>query len=56
VNTTLLVGFDSAWAAHNSGALAGALRSDDATFHELGLPIVADFADAEWVVKDWQAE
>lgn len=56
MNTTLLVGFDSAWAAHNSGALVDALRSDDATFHELGLPIVADFADAEWVVKDWQAE
>ncbi len=42
--TTLLVGFDSAWTAHNSGALVGVLRFEDGNFHELGPPKVVDYA------------
>ena len=50
--TTLLVRFDSAWTAHNSGALASVLRRDDGTFHDLGPPVVVNYAQAERVVKD----
>ncbi len=54
--TTLLVGFDSAWTATNSGALVGALRSDDGTFHGLGAPQVVDYYKAECVILKWQDE
>lgn len=50
----LLVGFDSAWTAHNSGALAGVLRQDDGSFRELGPPRVADFDEAERIILGWQ--
>jgi predicted RNase H-like nuclease len=52
--TTLLVGFDSAWTANNSGALVGALRWDSGALDELGPPMVVNYADAERVVKGWQ--
>ena len=54
--TTLLVGFDSAWTATNSGALVGVLHRDDGMFHELGPPRIADYGDAEAVILQWQAE
>jgi predicted RNase H-like nuclease len=30
--TTLLIGFDSAWTAKNSGALVGVMRRDDGDY------------------------
>src|SRR5262245_52650216 len=53
---TLLVGFDSAWTATNSGALVGGLLQDDGTLRELGPPQTADFRDAATVVLKWQSE
>jgi predicted RNase H-like nuclease len=54
--TTLLVGFDSAWTAHNSGAMAGLFRRNDGGYQELGPPMVANFADAERLVRHLQEE
>ena len=54
--TTLLVGFDSAWTATNSGALVGAVRLNDGTFRGLGSPQVVDYREAEVVILKWQAE
>lgn len=54
--TTLLVGFDSAWTAKNSGALVGVLLRDDGTFNELGPPRIADYGKAEAAILQWQAE
>jgi predicted RNase H-like nuclease len=54
--STLLVGFDSAWTPNNSGALVGVLRVADGGFHELGMPMVANYTYAERVVRDWQLE
>lgn len=54
--TTLLVGFDSAWTATNSGALVGVLHFDDGTFHDLGAPQIVDYREAEGVILKWQAE
>lgn len=55
-NTTLLVGFDSAWTAHNSGALVGVIRSRDGNLLELGLPKIVNYPQAQDVISDWQAE
>jgi predicted RNase H-like nuclease len=54
--TTLLVGFDSAWTATNSGALVGAVRFNDGTFRGLGTPQIVDYREAELVILKWQAE
>lgn len=54
--TALLVGFDSAWTPTNSGALVGAIRFNDGTFHGLGSPQVVDYREAEVVILKWQAE
>lgn len=54
--STLLVGFDSAWTATKSGAIAGLAHLDDGTFHELGLPQSVDFPQAEEIILKWQAE
>jgi predicted RNase H-like nuclease len=54
--STLLVGFDSAWTAHNSGAIVGSLRDPDGTFHHIDLPQVADYAQAKEFIRKWQAE
>ena len=54
--STLLVGFDSAWTAHNSGAIVGVMHRDDRTFQDLGPPLVVNYADAEQVVRNWQVE
>ena len=52
--TTLLVGFDSAWTSHNSGALVGVLRFDDGDLCELGTPQIADYTQAETIILAWQ--
>jgi predicted RNase H-like nuclease len=52
--TTLLVGFDSAWTANNSGALVGVWRGDCGELDELGPPIIVQYAEAERIVRDWQ--
>jgi len=54
--TTLLVGFDSAWTPTNSGAIVAVLRHDDGTFHDLGLPLIVDYREAECAILKWQAE
>jgi predicted RNase H-like nuclease len=54
--TTLLVGFDSAWTATNSGALVGTVRFSDGTFHGLGAPQIVDYREAELVILKWQAD
>ena len=54
--TTLLVGFDSAWTATNSGALVGTVCLSDGTFHGLGTPQIVDYREAELVILKWQAE
>jgi predicted RNase H-like nuclease len=54
--TTLLVGFDSAWTATNSGALVGTVWLRDGTFHDLGKPQIVDYREAELVILKWQAE
>jgi predicted RNase H-like nuclease len=54
--TTLLVEFDSAWTPTNSGALVGVLHLGDGTFHEIGLPQIVNYQEAEQVILKWQAE
>ena len=54
--TTLLIGFDSAWTAHNSGGLVGVLRSDNGTISELGPPRIVNYTQAQEAILDWQAE
>ena len=54
--TTLLVGFDSAWARTNSGALVWVLRLDDGTFDELGPPRIVDYSQAQGIILKWQSE
>jgi predicted RNase H-like nuclease len=53
---TLLVGFDSAWTATNSGAIAGLVHRDDGTFLELGTPQTVDYPQAEARILKWQAD
>jgi predicted RNase H-like nuclease len=52
----LLVGFDSAWTAGNSGGLVGVLHTDTDGLLELGLPIATTFEQAELQITRWQAE
>jgi predicted RNase H-like nuclease len=54
--STLLVGFDSAWTASNSGAIAGCVRLDDGSVRELGEPRVVDFPGATSIIVEWQRE
>jgi predicted RNase H-like nuclease len=54
--STLLVGFDSAWTAKNSGAIASVLVRGDGTKQELGLPVSVDYSEAEQMILKWQAE
>lgn len=48
--------FDSAWAAHNFGAILGVRRWDNGAFDELGVPQIVDYLEAEAVIANWQAE
>jgi predicted RNase H-like nuclease len=54
--TTLVVGFDAAWTPTNSGALVGVAHLADGTFRELGPPRTVNYAQAEGVILEWQAE
>lgn len=54
--TTLLIGFDSAWTATNSGALVGVLRAHDGKLQELGPPRVVNYGQAERTILDWQTQ
>jgi predicted RNase H-like nuclease len=53
---TLLVGFDSAWTASNSGAIAGCVRLDDGSLRELGEPRVVDYRGATDIIVEWQRQ
>jgi hypothetical protein len=53
--STLLIGFDAAWTANHSGAIAGALRGSDGRWVEIGLPIAAGYRKAETIVEHWKA-
>jgi addiction module HigA family antidote len=53
---TLLVGFDSAWSANNSGALVGVLFGDNGKFRELDPPLEANYLEAENLISRWQDE
>lgn len=52
--SVLLVGFDSAWTARNSGALVGATLDCDGRMRAIGPPLVANFAQAEEAISGWQ--
>jgi hypothetical protein len=54
--TTLLIGFDSAWTAHNSGAIVGVLSGADGSFRELGPPQIVNYAQGQEVILAWQTE
>jgi hypothetical protein len=54
--TTLLIGFDSAQTAQNSGGLVGGLRSDNGTISKLGPPGMVNYTQAQEAILDWQAE
>lgn len=54
--TTLIVGFDSAWTATNTGSLSGVLQLDNGTFQELCPPRNADYCEATASIRLWQAE
>lgn len=56
VESTLLVGFDSAWTPGNSGALVGVLRDASGSYRELGEPWVVTYAQAHQVIEAWQDE
>ena len=49
--TTLLISFDSARTAKNPGALVGVWRRDCSELDELGPPIIAEYAEAECIVR-----
>jgi predicted RNase H-like nuclease len=52
--STLLIGFDSAWTAHNSGAITAALHCGNGKYADLGPPQVADFPEAKALITHWQ--
>jgi predicted RNase H-like nuclease len=56
VNTSLLVGFDSAWTPHNSGAIAALILRNDGNVQEIGLPVIVNYPEAERLILDWQRE
>jgi predicted RNase H-like nuclease len=56
VNTTLLVGFDSAWTPNNSGAIAGLVMQSAGTVLESGLPEIVSYSEAERLILDWQRQ
>jgi predicted RNase H-like nuclease len=52
--STLLVGFDSAWTARNTGGLVGVLHDDDGRCRELGLDDAIDFEAAAERIESWR--
>jgi predicted RNase H-like nuclease len=55
MTSRLLVGFDSAWTARNTGGLVGVLFQNDGRYESLGPPIQVNFSDAEAIIRGWQA-
>lgn len=53
MNTTLIIGFDSAWSANNRGAIVGVLRKQDGTYLSLGDPLAVNFVEASQKIKEW---
>lgn len=53
-SSILLVGFDSAWTAHNRGGLVAVLRAANGRIEELGIPHSVTFEEAAPVIKEWQ--
>lgn len=53
--SALLVGFDAAWTAKNSGGLVGVLQHDG-RFTELGVPDNVTYPQAEEILKRWLDE
>lgn len=53
---TLIVGFDSAWTAHKSGAVVGALDLGGGRFRDLGPPQIVTFSRANELINEWEAE
>ena len=53
--SVLVVGFDSAWTAKNSGSIVGALQSRPGECHHIGLPLIANYQQATQRLLDWQA-
>lgn len=52
----LLVGFDSAWTAHNCGAIVGVFHLANGKYREFGPPQFANFLQAEQMILKWQAD
>jgi len=52
----LLVGFDSAWTARNTGGLVGVVRAADGRILELGDPRSVRYAEAARIIRGWQVE
>lgn len=52
----LLIGFDSAWTANNSGAIVSLLRYPDGHFSEMDTPDIADFDGAMRMIVDWERD
>jgi predicted RNase H-like nuclease len=56
MNTTLIIGFDSAWSGINCGAIVGVLREKDGTYRSLGDPLTVNFDEATKKIIEWQDE
>ncbi len=55
--TTLLVGFDAAWTATNSGAIVAVIGCDDGEYSAISsVPVVATYAAAQTHILNWQKE
>jgi len=52
--TRLLVGFDSAWTAGNSGGLVGTVCQGVDGYEDLGNPVPANFQEAGRTIRKWQ--
>jgi predicted RNase H-like nuclease len=52
----LLVGFDSAWTATNSGAIVAAISNGPGARRCLGLPVTANYREAEHLIAGWQRD
>lgn len=49
--TTLLIGFDSAWTPGNRGTIVAVLMRADGTLHELGDPQGVNFNEATAAIE-----
>lgn len=51
----LMVGFDSAWTRGKRGAIVAAVRLASGGYQELGLPVLASYAEALDQVQEWKS-